>query len=447
MNSPSVLSSSTSATSTPSGFTESHKTLAIIGAGPSGLSALSYFLSQGVNVTCYDSRSGVGGVWNTSADPGLSTLKSPIYHSLRTQTPAETIGFSGVHFPEGTEQFPHNTVVLQYLQSFAVSQDLYPHILLRHPVISLSFSTSSLKWKLVSSPFDADGRQLETKEAEYDHVLVATGHYSVPYVPSIPGLESFKGRVIPAKEWRGATEEGVIGEKVLVVGGGASGNDIVRQILKEYKEHHSEEQKEVFQSLRSCSISEKIGNLTLIPRISHISSTGIHFSASSSSDGALEGITLIIFATGYEYSFPFLNADQEPFKSSPLLVHGEGEKNRLANLDEMGLVYLPQPTLGFLSLQNNVISFLLAPLQAKALHALWYSSPEHPIHLSPLPISHEAHKSMYYDDVSEPVYYRDIVKTYLSGREREETLAMIEREKWRWDIRRAVAQGWITRRD
>ena len=47
--------------------------LAIIGAGPSGLVAAKYSLQQGYNVTIFEKQSDVGGVWNSFVWPHLTT--------------------------------------------------------------------------------------------------------------------------------------------------------------------------------------------------------------------------------------------------------------------------------------------------------------------------------------------------------------------------------------
>ena len=38
--------------------------------------------------------------------------------------------------------------------------------------------------------------------SRFDHVVVASGHYSVPHVPTFPGVEKFPGRVLHAHDFR-----------------------------------------------------------------------------------------------------------------------------------------------------------------------------------------------------------------------------------------------------
>merc|ERR1711974_126871 len=64
----------------------------------------------------------------------------------------------------------------------------------------------------------------------FDYVVVATGHFSVPNVPTFPGVEKFPGRVLHAHDFRDATE--FAGKRLLLVGANLSAEDIALQCLK-----------------------------------------------------------------------------------------------------------------------------------------------------------------------------------------------------------------------
>ena len=55
-------------------------------------------------------------------------------------------------------------------------------------------------------------------------------HYSVPRVPTIPGLESFPGLVVHSHEYR--YPEVYQGMRVVIFGAGSSGEDICLQVAK-----------------------------------------------------------------------------------------------------------------------------------------------------------------------------------------------------------------------
>ena len=41
-----------------------------------------------------------------------------------------------------------------------------------------------------------------TSHCRFDYVVVASGHYSTPHVPTFPGVERFPGRVMHAHDFR-----------------------------------------------------------------------------------------------------------------------------------------------------------------------------------------------------------------------------------------------------
>ena len=65
---------------------------------------------------------------------------------------------------------------------------------------------------------------------QFDHVIVATGHFAVPNVPQFNGIEQFPGRVMHAHDFRSAQE--FAGKNLLVVGASYSAEDIGLQCKK-----------------------------------------------------------------------------------------------------------------------------------------------------------------------------------------------------------------------
>src|SRR5438552_424273 len=60
----------------------------------------------------------------------------------------------------------------------------------------------------------------------FDWVVVATGHYSDPAVPGLPG--EFSGTIVHARDYR--TPHPFVGARVVVVGGAQSALDVVAEI-------------------------------------------------------------------------------------------------------------------------------------------------------------------------------------------------------------------------
>jgi putative flavoprotein involved in K+ transport len=60
-------------------------------------------------------------------------------------------------------------------------------------------------------------------------VIVASGRFGRPYLPDIPGMESFQGEILHSHDYHRA--EPFAGKRVLVVGNGPSGVDIALELI------------------------------------------------------------------------------------------------------------------------------------------------------------------------------------------------------------------------
>ena len=74
-----------------------------------------------------------------------------------------------------------------------------------------------------------------TNTENFDFVIVATGHFSVPNVPHFEGVEKFPGRVMHAHDFRDAQE--FSGKRLLIVGASYSAEDIALQCHKYGAKH------------------------------------------------------------------------------------------------------------------------------------------------------------------------------------------------------------------
>jgi cation diffusion facilitator CzcD-associated flavoprotein CzcO len=115
---------------------------------------------------------------------------SPVYDSLETNIPHNLMNFSDQPFPQGTSLFPRRQIVKEYLENYAVGLESF---------ISLSTQVLEVK-KEEGRRWAVKTLDLKTKETSvtlFDAVLVASGHYSDPFIPDIPGLAEFS-QVHPA---------------------------------------------------------------------------------------------------------------------------------------------------------------------------------------------------------------------------------------------------------
>jgi hypothetical protein len=188
----------------------------------------------------------------------------------------------------------------------------------------------------------------ETKSEIFDAVLIANGHYSVPSYPVINGIQNFKGRILHSVSYE--SPEVFQDEIVLCIGGRASGNDLTREI--------SQHAKHVFLSSSTIQNSTSHGNVTFVPKTLSIDEDGsIVF---GNSCDVRPHVTTIIYCTGYEYSFPFLN------EMSNLEISAETNLRCVMPLYKH-LWHVDYPNVSFIGIPLSVVPFPLFELQVEAV--------------------------------------------------------------------------------
>ncbi|NXE67389.1 FMO4 monooxygenase, partial [Calcarius ornatus] len=196
--------------------------VAVIGAGAGGLASVKCCLDEGLEPTCFESSEDIGGVWRYT--DSTDSRRITVYRSVITNTSKEMSCFSDFPFPEDFPNYLPHSLVLEYLRMYARHFDLLRHIRLQTTVLSVrkrpDFSTSG-QWEVVT-----ESRGVRESHV-FDAVMVCTGHYQEPYLPlaSFPGIESrFKGQYLHSWEYRDM--QAFRGKRVLVLGIGNTGGDL-----------------------------------------------------------------------------------------------------------------------------------------------------------------------------------------------------------------------------
>ncbi|KAJ5913135.1 hypothetical protein N7504_002018 [Penicillium tannophilum] len=360
--------------------------VAIIGAGPSGLAAVKHLRAEKYfeQIDLFEQRSSVGGVWNytpSSSKIGVSTtvphlnphepvekpiwinhsegasepvFVSPIYDKLETNIPKELMRYSDQSFPEDVQLFPEHRTVKQYLEEYA--KDTKSHIQFETQVKDIKLENPKLStWALTTTNLQTGVEATST----YDAVVVANGHFSVPYLPNIQGIEvwdrAYAGAISHSKLYD--SPESFRERKVVVVGNSASGLDIGAQINEVSKGKVIISQRSE-SYLAASSPSDKI----IRPEIVEFLAPTEHDRAIRFADGHIETqVDAVVFCTGYFYSFPFLSS-LEP----PVITNGWRTRNVYQHL-----FYIDHPTLVFPVLSQRVIPFVIAENQASLFSRVW----------------------------------------------------------------------------
>lgn len=191
-----------------------HKRVAVIGAGPSGITALKNLLDQGIDAVAFDRNSNVGGNWIYSEDESHSSVFETT-HIISSKTLSQYEDFTFDDFDPSISDYPSHDELRRYFQAYAQHFDLYPHIKFRTMVLDCSLDEQG-QWILT---LEHDGDQYQEK---FSHLVVCNGHHWNPRWPSYPG--EFTGEFLHSHSFKKAAP--FANKRVLVIGGGNSACDV-----------------------------------------------------------------------------------------------------------------------------------------------------------------------------------------------------------------------------
>ena len=198
-----------------SDFTGKH---VIVGAGFSGLGVAAAFARHGIPFDVLEAADDVGGNWYHG-----------VYEHVHIISSRKTTEYTDWPMPADWPDFPSAAQMLAYLRGYADHWQLRPHIALGIRVTRVAPADEDGRWAV--SLEHADGR-VETRV--YGGVVVANGHHWDRRWPEYPG--SFTGEKIHAKDYK--THELLRGKRVLVIGGGNSACDIVVEAARSARAAH-----------------------------------------------------------------------------------------------------------------------------------------------------------------------------------------------------------------
>nr|XP_033817201.1 dimethylaniline monooxygenase [N-oxide-forming] 2-like isoform X2 [Geotrypetes seraphini] len=201
------------------------KRVAVIGAGASGLAAIKCCLDEGLEPTCFERSSDIGGLWQYTEE--VEDDRPSIYRSVVTNGSKEMMTYSDFPIPDHFSNYLSHFKVIDYFRLYIDHFNILKYIKFKTKVCTVrkcqDFSTTG-QWVIVT---EADGIQ---ESAIFDAVLVCTGHFTEPYLPMelFPGIDKFKGQRFHSRMYK--TPVGFEGKRILVVGLGNSAADIATEL-------------------------------------------------------------------------------------------------------------------------------------------------------------------------------------------------------------------------
>ena len=327
------------------------KRVAVIGAGPSGLAQLRAFqsaASQGADIpeiVCFEKQSDWGGLWNydwrTGVDENGEPCHGSMYRYLWSNGPKEGLEFADYsfeeHFGRQIASYPPRAVLFDYIEGRVAKADVRKWIRFSTVVRWISYNPDTAQFTVTVHDHNSDSCYSE----DFDHVVVASGHFSTPNVPYYEGFESFNGRILHAHDFRDARE--FAKKDILILGTSYSAEDIGSQCWK--------------YGCKSVTVAHRTApmgfdwpdNWQEVPALLKVDGKTAYFK-----DGSQKEVDAIILCTGYKHHFPFLPDDLR-LKTV----------NRLAAADlYKGVAWVHNPGLFFLGMQDQWFTFNMFDAQA-----------------------------------------------------------------------------------
>ena len=190
-------------------------TTAVIGAGISGLTSGKMLGDYGIDYTCFESSDRIGGNWAFGNPNGHSSA----YRSLHIDTSKHRLSFKDFPMPQDYPDFPHHTQIKAYLEAYAAAFDLKERIEFRNGVSSARRLPDG-GWEIL----DQAGAT-----RRFDLLVVANGHHWDPRMADFPG--EFTGESIHSHHYIDPTDPlDFTKKRILVVGLGNSAADIAVEL-------------------------------------------------------------------------------------------------------------------------------------------------------------------------------------------------------------------------
>lgn len=125
-----------------------------------------------------------------------------------------------------SEYYAPGAEIRAYYERVTREYGVSEHLRLRHEVLRAVWSEATSRWEVEVENLETGEIHIETA----DFFVSAAGRLNVPRWPQIPGLDTeYKGRLCHTAAWD--TRSDVAGKSVAIIGNGASGQQLMANIL------------------------------------------------------------------------------------------------------------------------------------------------------------------------------------------------------------------------
>ncbi len=195
-----------------------HFDVLIVGAGISGVGSAYHLTVQrpGTSFVVLETQESFGGTWLTHKYPGI-----------RSDSDLHTFGYR--FKPWTSAPIASAAEIRAYMGEVIAENGLDAHIRYRHKILSASWSSDRSLWTIDAERTDTN----QPVQFTAGFLWMCQGYYrhSEGYMPTWPGMESFKGRIVHPQTWPADLD--LTDKKVVVIGSGATAATVVPAIAKD----------------------------------------------------------------------------------------------------------------------------------------------------------------------------------------------------------------------
>ena len=197
------------------------KTIAVIGAGPSGLVAAKFLVERGYSVRVFESEENIGGTFRYRAYDGAVQVSSKFLTA-----------FTDMRFSKDAPDHVPLPQYLAYLDEYCEKFNLWDLISFGTKVMDISRRASrdrrhGSEYVVSICAVTKGGKTAQHAALEFDAVLVCSGLHLTPLNPNIEGLDAFiadGGQVIHSADYKHRSQ--LADRNLLIIGSGETGMDI-----------------------------------------------------------------------------------------------------------------------------------------------------------------------------------------------------------------------------
>lgn len=189
--------------------------VAIVGAGMSGILAAIRLKQAGVPFVIFEKNRDVGGTWLENTYPGARVDVSNVFYS-----------YSFAQKVDWPKHFSTQAVLQSYFRDCAEEYGIIEHVRFETEVVSATFDEARTSWSVVVR---GPGGAEETIEVEA--IISAVGQLNRPKMPEIKGMGTFAGPAFHSARWDHGVD--LKGKRVAVIGTGASAAQFIPSIAPE----------------------------------------------------------------------------------------------------------------------------------------------------------------------------------------------------------------------